>query len=145
MGITPLDFDHISLLGHSIESIAWNKGGIMKEDSIAFTVEQPEAALKVLKERSLEKKVQICCGINIHVNIYFFQCDLKIVENSYYHFENKSNFPSHIQRINASLALAISEAYVKKRSLFSMEVAKKAIEESYWPGRYEIKQLNKIR
>ncbi|XP_018566233.1 folylpolyglutamate synthase, mitochondrial-like [Anoplophora glabripennis] len=132
VGITPLDFDHTSLLGHSMESIAWNKSGIMKEGSIAFTTEQPESALKVLRERSLEKK-----------------CDLKVVENNYYNYENKSNFPSHIQRTNASLALAICEAYIKRgnkpQKMFSMEIAKNAIEDTYWPGRYEIKDLNKIR
>lgn len=26
-----------------------------------------------------------------------------------------------------------------------MEIAKKAINEAYWPGRYEIKNLNKLR
>nr|CAH7732321.1 unnamed protein product [Callosobruchus chinensis] len=55
--ITSLDFDHTQLLGDTIESIAWNKGGIMKPGSIAFTVPQPETAMKVLRDRSREKNV----------------------------------------------------------------------------------------
>lgn len=57
VGITPLDYDHISLLGNTLESIAWNKGGIMKKGCIAFTVDQPESVLKVFADRSIEKDV----------------------------------------------------------------------------------------
>ncbi|CAH1972954.1 unnamed protein product [Acanthoscelides obtectus] len=56
--ITPLDFDHTQLLGNTIESIAWNKSGIMKPGCIAFTVPQPETAFKVLQDRSIERNVR---------------------------------------------------------------------------------------
>lgn len=59
-GITTLDFDHTSVLGNTIESIAWNKSGIMKPGVPTFTVEQPlQSALHVLIERAKEKEV---CG-----------------------------------------------------------------------------------
>lgn len=57
VGISSLGMDHEVLLGNTLESIAWNKAGIMKKDCKAFTVPQPDSALKVLKERSLEKNV----------------------------------------------------------------------------------------
>lgn len=57
VGITPLDFDHTSILGESIESIAWNKGGIMKKGCIAFTTQQQQSAMKILKSRSLQTGV----------------------------------------------------------------------------------------
>jgi folylpolyglutamate synthase len=47
------------LLGNTIEEIAWQKAGIMKPGSIAFTVDhQPIGALKVLKQRAAEKQVR---------------------------------------------------------------------------------------
>ena len=47
------------MLGSTIEEIAWQKAGIMKPGSIAFTVDQqPIGALKVLKKRAAEKKVR---------------------------------------------------------------------------------------
>nr|CAI5831479.1 unnamed protein product [Callosobruchus analis] len=55
--ISSLDFDHTQLLGDTMDSIAWNKSGIMKPGSIAFTVPQPEDALKVLRDRSRERNV----------------------------------------------------------------------------------------
>jgi len=58
VGITSLGLDHTNLLGSTIEEIAWQKAGIMKPGSIAFTVDQPIGALKVLKQRAAEKKVR---------------------------------------------------------------------------------------
>lgn len=57
VAITSLGMDHMSLLGDSIEKIAWQKAGIMKKDCKAFTVPQDPNAMKVLNERSLEKSV----------------------------------------------------------------------------------------
>jgi folylpolyglutamate synthase len=59
VGITSLGLDHTNVLGSTIEEIAWQKAGIMKPGSIAFTVDQqPTGALKVLKQRAAEKKVR---------------------------------------------------------------------------------------
>lgn len=56
-GVTTLDFDHTSILGSTIESIAWHKAGIMKPGVPTFTVEQPQqSALHVLIERAKEKE-----------------------------------------------------------------------------------------
>lgn len=57
VGITPLDLDHTSMLGHTLDSIAWNKAGIMKSNAKAFTVQQPDEAMKILQQRSVEKDV----------------------------------------------------------------------------------------
>lgn len=60
VGITSLGIDHTSLLGSTIEDIAWQKAGIMKPGSIAFTVDQqPAAVLEVLRQRASEKKVRL--------------------------------------------------------------------------------------
>lgn len=57
MAITSLGMDHMSLLGDSIEEIAWQKSGIMKKGCRAFTVPQDQKAMQILRERSLEKNV----------------------------------------------------------------------------------------
>ncbi|XP_072385699.1 folylpolyglutamate synthase, mitochondrial-like isoform X1 [Diabrotica undecimpunctata] len=130
VGITPLDFDHMALLGNTLESIAWNKAGIMKAGCSAFTVKQPSNALKVFEERSVEKN-----------------CSLTVVEGDYYSGTN-SNIPLHVRQTNASLALALSEAFINKDTnnnfkKFDLDLAKRSIEETYWPGRYEIRNFQK--
>lgn len=49
-GITPLGFDHMALLGHTLPLIAREKAGIFKRGRPAFTVVQREDAHAVLEE-----------------------------------------------------------------------------------------------
>lgn len=58
-GVSSLGIDHTSLLGDTIEKIAWQKGGIFKCGVPAFTVPQPDGPLAVLRERA----EQISCPL----------------------------------------------------------------------------------
>ncbi|XP_004455667.1 folylpolyglutamate synthase, mitochondrial isoform X2 [Dasypus novemcinctus] len=58
-GVTSLGIDHTSLLGDTVEKIAWQKGGIFKHGVPAFTVPQPDSPLAVLRERAQ----QISCPL----------------------------------------------------------------------------------
>ncbi|CAK6433592.1 unnamed protein product [Pipistrellus nathusii] len=58
-GVSSLGIDHTSLLGDTIEKIAWQKGGIFKRGVPAFTVPQPDGPLAVLRERA----EQISCPL----------------------------------------------------------------------------------
>ncbi|PYH92338.1 tetrahydrofolylpolyglutamate synthase [Aspergillus ellipticus CBS 707.79] len=57
--ITSLGIDHISLLGNTIEEIAWHKGGVMKPGTKAFSAPQPPTAEKVLLNRAVEKGAEL--------------------------------------------------------------------------------------
>jgi dihydrofolate synthase/folylpolyglutamate synthase len=52
--ITPIDFDHETFLGSSIESIAGEKAGILKPGVTAITAAQRPDALRVLSGRARE-------------------------------------------------------------------------------------------
>ena len=96
-GVTSLGIDHESLLGDTIESIAWHKAGIFKQDVPAFTVLQPEAALKVLHDRAKEK------GTAIHVVPQHSALDSIEV-----------GLQGEFQKINASLAIAVSAQHLQR-------------------------------
>lgn len=49
----------MALLGSTIESIAWQKGGIFKKGGQVVVSEQEDAAMEVLKQRAAEKNVCI--------------------------------------------------------------------------------------
>jgi dihydrofolate synthase/folylpolyglutamate synthase len=57
--ITPIDFDHEAWLGHSIESIAGEKAGILKPRVPALTSAQRPEALAVLRQRALDLQVPL--------------------------------------------------------------------------------------
>ncbi|XP_046521116.1 folylpolyglutamate synthase, mitochondrial isoform X3 [Equus quagga] len=58
-GVSSLGLDHTSLLGDTVEKIAWQKGGIFKRGVPAFTVLQPDGPLAVLRDRAQ----QISCPL----------------------------------------------------------------------------------
>ncbi|XP_974553.2 folylpolyglutamate synthase, mitochondrial isoform X2 [Tribolium castaneum] len=134
VGITSLGIDHVTLLGATIESIAWNKAGIMKENCRAFTVPQCQAAMTVLQERSIEKK-----------------CQLEIVDDLQFKFPpNKSAHPPHILNLNASLAVALCNAWFLQKNnnnlgpVMSKEITEKALFATTWPGRFHVKHDKNI-
>ncbi|XP_052719273.1 folylpolyglutamate synthase, mitochondrial-like isoform X3 [Crassostrea angulata] len=53
-GVSSLGLDHTSILGETIDKIAWHKAGIFKPGVPAFTSLQQEAALNVLQNRAKE-------------------------------------------------------------------------------------------
>lgn len=58
--IVSIGLDHCSILGNTHKEIAWQKAGIFKANSMAFTTEEvPSDALEVIKSRSVEKNVRI--------------------------------------------------------------------------------------
>lgn len=57
VGITSLQLEHTQLLGDTLSEIAWQKAGIIKENSNVYTTQQPPDCMKVISDRFIEKKV----------------------------------------------------------------------------------------
>jgi folylpolyglutamate synthase len=96
VGITNLGIDHTAMLGETIAEIAWHKAGIMKPGAVAYTVEQPEAAMAVLRERAVEKGV-----------------DLKIVRRHPGLEDIHLGLAADFQKINASMAIEIAAEHLR--------------------------------
>ncbi|KAI8074462.1 Mur ligase [Gongronella butleri] len=54
-GITSLGLDHVSVLGDTIDKIAWHKAGIIKEGRPVVCFEQVPEAMEVVKQRAADK------------------------------------------------------------------------------------------
>jgi dihydrofolate synthase/folylpolyglutamate synthase len=52
--ITPVDYDHLEMLGPELSKIAWEKAGIMRRGSPAFSARQPEDAEQVIEAEALK-------------------------------------------------------------------------------------------
>lgn len=121
--ITNIGIDHIIDLGPTLENIAWHKAGILKQGVPALTVRQAPEVLTVLEERAAKQDVQ-----------------MRIVEI------NRSLpkvFPSDAMRLNCSLALAVTNAFLQRvapsdqsKSLSEEEIVQ-GLQQFYWPGRFE--------
>ncbi|RMX90794.1 hypothetical protein D0868_14369 [Hortaea werneckii] len=96
-GVTSLGIDHQALLGDTIDSIAWHKAGIFKEDTPAYSVPQPDVALEVLHTRAKER------GTELHV----------IPEHPALQ-SIALGLQGDFQRTNASLAIAVSASHLSR-------------------------------
>ncbi|KAJ7988143.1 hypothetical protein DPEC_G00320560 [Dallia pectoralis] len=103
-GISSLGIDHTSILGDTIEKIAWQKGGILKPGVPAFTVKQPEGPMTVLKERAKE----IGCPLWVCPKLGEYP-----VDSGPLHL----GLAGHHQHSNASLALQLSHSWLQRRCL----------------------------
>jgi len=72
VGISSLGFDHTTVLGNTLQEIAWQKSGIMKPNSVTIIAnDQPKETHKILIERSVEKKASKLCPLFLHLNKLF--------------------------------------------------------------------------
>lgn len=128
VGITSLGLDHTSILGNSLKAIAWHKSGIMKPNSWAFTVPQKRSVLKVLSERSVEKKSKLTV----------VQPATNLITPNIIHQ------PLHIYKLNFGLALALCESWINltTNSKINWEFTKMGVLNCTWPGRYQILKHN---
>lgn len=138
-GVSPLGIDHTFMLGNTIEEIAWNKGGIFKSGAKAFSVAQPESALKVLKERAAERNAPF---------------EEVVTRSDIASGEIKLGLPAEFQKINASLAVALVGEHVRvltdgkgvvpEGSSLPKEYIT-GLAESKWAGRCQTIQQGNIR
>lgn len=127
-GITSLGIDHTAMLGGTIQEIAWHKAGVMKHGAKCFTsAGQAEAAMQVLRERARERKVEL--------QVAEIDADMKSGKI-------KLGLQAEFQKVNASLAIAIAQEWLKKSSIeiddeSTLEKIKKGLQAVQWGGRCE--------
>ena len=96
-GITALGLDHTSLLGATIEEIAWHKAGIMKQGVTTYLEpNQPPGALRVVSERAEELGARVCSVARLGEGV-------------------KLGLEGEVQRSNAALGLALATHFLAVR------------------------------
>ncbi|KAK2535123.1 Fpgs [Columba livia] len=100
-GVSSLGIDHTSILGDTMEKIAWQKGGIFKPGVPAFTVAQPERPLEVLRDRARERE----CPLYLCPELDAFEQDGRVLE---------LGLAGAHQRSNAALALQLARTWLQR-------------------------------
>lgn len=137
VGVTALGIDHVGVLGGTIEEIAWHKAGVFKAGATAYTVEQPAAAMAVLRKRAAEKGVPLEV-VTVHPDIASGKVKLGLA--------------AEFQLGNAALATVLAAAHLRKLGL-AVEVAAdrplptefvRGLEKVEWPGRCQVVKEGKL-
>ncbi|XP_033184820.1 folylpolyglutamate synthase 1 isoform X1 [Bombus vancouverensis nearcticus] len=128
VGITSLGLDHTSLLGNTVEDIAYQKSGIFKSGTVAFSVPQLSQAMRILEERAIERN-----------------CKLRVIPSfDEYKWENLSpilQIKNKVQQQNASIAIQMATEWLLTRNKVasvSMDKIAIALTSCKWPGRMQI-------
>ncbi|NXE94497.1 FOLC protein, partial [Menura novaehollandiae] len=129
-GVSSLGIDHTSILGDTMEKIAWQKGGIFKPGVPAFTVAQPERPLEVLRERAQERKVSWWqgCGSGAPrgrgLSLLSLQCPLYLCPELDDFEEGCRGLELGLagahQRSNAALALQLAQTWLQRLGCLSL-------------------------
>ncbi|RHM62841.1 folylpolyglutamate synthase/dihydrofolate synthase family protein [Coprobacillus sp. AF33-1AC] len=130
---TNIGMDHVDYLGHTYQSIAYNKAGIVKDGIDYITGERKAECLDVFKEvckKHHSKLIQVPQVQNMQdgYQVSYDYHDLHIVLNT----------PALYQVDNSMLAISVLE-YLKEHNdyQFSKETLLKGLYEASWPGRFE--------
>lgn len=129
VGITSLGLEHTQLLGNTIEDIAWQKAGIIKQQSDVFTVRQPDGCMAVIRDQCQKMKA----------NLYV------VPDFDSYKWKRKPNLRANnlAIKLNTSLAIQIALNWINRTrpDLLSKdndhlsEMVSRGLESCFWPGR----------
>ncbi|CAK7083917.1 folylpolyglutamate synthase/dihydrofolate synthase family protein [Tissierella sp.] len=146
--ITTIDYDHIDVLGDTLDKIAYQKAGIIKENSILVSYPQEEEALKVIKEVSDEMNAEfhLCPMENIKIKEI---SDAGATFDFHYRETNMKDINismlGEYQIYNSTLALT-TLLILKEKGLvdISEEQIREGLIKTKWPGRLEVMKKDPI-
>lgn len=134
--ITTISMDHTNILGNTIEEIAQNKAGIIKENVPVFIYPQNESALNVILEKAKEKNSKVYDFKFSEIKIKNQSSDSN--EFDFMGYKNiKTSLIGKVQIYNACNALNLLD-YFKEEFDLDEDIIKKGIYESTNIGRLQI-------
>ena len=139
--ITSISLDHVGILGDTISKIAYEKGGIIKENGLALVYDQSEEAKNVIKDICKEKNAKYIevkfDNINIkqsNIDSQIYDCDL--MGQRYDNLEIKLIGQHQIN--NSIVALSTIHILREIRNLdINEDDIRRGLLNTRWPGRIE--------
>ena len=142
-GITTIGLDHVVLLGDSLEVIAEQKAGIIKQGVPLVTGHIVPEALPVIDQIAKAKQAsRLAYGEDYQVSHHESVETGEIFD--YSSSVRQGRFQTGLlglhQIENAGMALTLLDAYCREtgRELASNNIVAQALEETSWPGRFEV-------
>lgn len=141
--VTPISYDHTKVLGKTLGKIGWEKAAVIKPSTeIVFSAPQKtDARRAILKQTKKHKKTILTVGKEIRYKNLFFgihgaSFSLKTPFNNWPRL--KILFLGSHQVVNASLAVAVVEYFLKTRGISAQKFIAQSLTQTRWPGRFEI-------
>ena len=139
--ITQISYDHMISLGDTIEAIATEKAGIIKDNSYVITSPQVPEALEIIRNTCAEKKARL---FEVGSDVSFQKENgLFGVSGIFSKYENlRIPLLGDHQLVNAATAVGALEMLRFHGFTISAEDIRTGLEKVKWPARVEIIQRN---
>ena len=142
--ITNIGYDHMQILGNTLEEIAFEKAGIIKEGRPLITGAEGDSVLKVLSDTAAQRNATLYrLGSDIQAEGLGGSWENQFVRiatmDSVYQDLEISLLGDH-QISNAALALAALDILRREGFPVSEDAVRKGMKTAVWPGRFEVFQ-----
>jgi len=147
--ITNIGLEHTEVLGDTIEKIAAEKAGVIKEGASVVTAASKPEALEVIREKCRERGASL---FNIWENISWERVNSSL-EGQIFRYNNPGGFNfnelyitllGEHQVINAITAVAVLEVLRSKGMKIDPGTIKEGLKETRWAGRLEVMSRNPL-
>lgn len=139
--ITNIDYEHTEWLGNTLAKIAYEKAGIIKENSMVVTGAAFKEALLVIEEVAKEKNSSLSVlGRDIKYQIDHGKFSVR--GDGFKYQDLEISLLGRHQVVNAALAISVVELLKKKGINVSLEELGKGLKKANWPGRAQILSKN---
>ena len=129
--IMPVGFDHVGILGNSLESIAWEKAGIIKGNPVVSYPLQASEALAAIMERCAQTGSRLVMPDAVSIEI--FRSDLQGTAFRYGEHEFFVPLAGEHQAYNGTVAIETAKVLG-----IALETVKKGLAGALLPARMEV-------
>lgn len=138
--ITTISYDHVGVLGNTLDKIASEKAGIIKEGRPVVLYPQEKEAMDVLVETAKQKNAKIYYVTDKDFNITSDTVDGIVfdVKGKKEYKGIKINLLGAHQVMNSMTALSAIDTLMDEGYEISDEAIYKGFEAARWPGRFEV-------
>jgi len=140
--ITPISYDHTKFLGSTLGDIAFEKCGIIKDNSVVISSPQESEAMDVIRRISRERNSKLYV---VGKDLFFEALDTNLEWQSFRLLSRYREYPhlrikllGDFQFENATAAVAAVEELGYRGIFISSDAIKDGLEKARWPGRLEI-------
>ncbi|MDE7331503.1 MAG: bifunctional folylpolyglutamate synthase/dihydrofolate synthase [Lachnospiraceae bacterium] len=134
---TAIGFDHMGILGNTLEKIAGNKAGIIKAGTLAAALKGEEEVMKVLEKRAAELDVPLVVADPARAKV-----GRQSPEKQVFSYENYKNLTISLgglyQIDNAVLALTAAKLLDRAGFPISQKAVYLGLAKALWPGRFQV-------
>ncbi|MBV7506002.1 bifunctional folylpolyglutamate synthase/dihydrofolate synthase [Bacillus sp. sid0103] len=147
--ITNIGLDHINILGHTYEEIAFEKAGIIKNNTALFTAVKHPGALKVIEEQAQKKAAPLYrldheFSISGHKTLAKGEAFNVLTQIQALDDLEISMMGQH-QTENAALAVITAQfLHQKVQFILNEQAIRAGLKKAYWPGRFEMLSENPL-